>query len=75
MIDDRHVGFQCHIEMTRDLVDSLVRSSAPTSCPRGPRAQRQSAADMQSDLDERLAALGEVADGGLRALGPQACAL
>ena len=25
MIDDRHIGMQCHIEMTRDLIDDVAR--------------------------------------------------
>jgi GMP synthase-like glutamine amidotransferase len=62
VIDDRHVGFQCHIEMTRDLVESWCRLGAK-ELPARSTAHRQSAADLQSDLDARLAALGEVADG------------
>jgi GMP synthase-like glutamine amidotransferase len=62
VIDDRHIGFQCHIEMTRDLVDTWCRTGAD-ELPAQSSAQRQSAADLQSDLDARLAALGEVADG------------
>jgi GMP synthase-like glutamine amidotransferase len=62
VIDDRHVGFQCHIEMTRDLVESWCRLGA-SELPARSSMHRQSAADLQSDLDARLAALGEVADG------------
>ncbi len=62
VIDNRHIGFQCHIEMTRELVESWCRSSAH-ELPARSTAHRQSAADLQSDLDLRLAALGEVADG------------
>lgn len=62
VIDDRHVGFQCHIEMTRDLVETWCRLGA-NELPARSSAHRQSAADLQSDLDARLAALGEVADG------------
>lgn len=62
IIDDRHVGFQCHIEMTRELVESWCGSSAG-ELPARSSAHVQSAADMQSDLDARLAALGAVADG------------
>jgi GMP synthase-like glutamine amidotransferase len=62
VIDDRHVGFQCHIEMTRELVVDWCRSGA-RELPARSSAHRQSAADLQSDLDARLAALGEVADG------------
>jgi len=62
IIDDRHVGFQCHIEMTRALVETWCRVS-PEELPARSSAHWQSAADIQSDLDTRLAALGEVADG------------
>ena len=62
IIDDRHVGFQCHIEMTRELVESWCRS-CPDELPARSSGHRQSATDMQSDLDTRLAALGDVADG------------
>jgi hypothetical protein len=62
VIDDRHVGFQCHIEMTQELVESWCRLGAD-ELPARSTAQRQSAADLQSDLDARLAALGAVADG------------
>lgn len=62
IIDDRHVGFQCHIEMTRELVETWCRVS-PEELPARSSAHRQSAVDIQSDLDTRLAALGEVADG------------
>ena len=62
VIDDRHVGFQCHIEMTRELVLSWCRSGAD-ELPARSSANRQSAVDLQSDLDARLVALGAVADG------------
>jgi GMP synthase-like glutamine amidotransferase len=62
VIDDRHVGFQCHIEMTRELVESWC-STGGGELPARSSTHRQSAADLQSDLDARLAALGAVADG------------
>jgi len=62
VIDDRHVGFQCHIEMTRDLVETWCRLGA-NELPARSSAHQQGAADLQSDLDARLGALGEVADG------------
>jgi GMP synthase-like glutamine amidotransferase len=62
VIDDRHVGFQCHIEMTRELVETWCRLGA-NELPARSSAHRQSAADLQSDLDARLEALGDVADG------------
>ncbi len=62
VIDDRHVGFQCHVEMTRDLVETWCRQAAD-ELPARSSANRQSAADIMSDLDGRLEALGAVADG------------
>ncbi|MCC7326735.1 MAG: type 1 glutamine amidotransferase [Burkholderiales bacterium] len=62
VIDGRHVGFQCHIEMTREIALSWCQSDA-NELPARSTAHRQSAADLQSDLDARLAALGAVADG------------
>ena len=62
VIDDRHIGFQCHVEMTRELVESWCRTGAG-ELPARSSAHQQSAADLQSDLDARLAALGAVADG------------
>lgn len=62
VIDDRHVGFQCHIEMTRELVETWCRTGAD-ELPARSGAHKQSASDIQSDLAGRLAALGEVADG------------
>ncbi len=42
VIDDRHIGFQCHIEMTRDLVETWCRTgadeiAAPATPPRQSR--------------------------------------
>ncbi|MCC6867789.1 MAG: type 1 glutamine amidotransferase [Burkholderiales bacterium] len=62
VIDARHVGFQCHVEMTRDLVETWCRIGAD-ELPARSSAHRQSAADIMSDLDARLDALGAVADG------------
>ena len=62
LVDDRHVGFQCHIEMTRELVEAWCRTGA-AELPARSSTHRQSAADLQSELPARLAALGEVADG------------
>ena len=62
LIGGRHIGFQCHIEMTRELVETWCRAGAD-ELPARSSAHRQSAADIRSDLDGRLAALGDVADG------------
>ena len=62
IIDDRHIGFQCHIEMTRELVEQWCADS-PAELPARSSANLQSAADLKSDLPARLAALNQVADG------------
>ena len=62
VIGDRHIGFQCHIEMTPELVEAWCQSGAgevaATAAP-----SRQSCSDMLRDLPERVAALQAVADG------------
>ena len=62
IIDDRHIGFQCHIEMTRELVERWCADS-PAELPTRSSAHLQSAADLNADLPARLAALNQVADG------------
>jgi GMP synthase-like glutamine amidotransferase len=61
IVDDKHIGFQCHIEMTPDLVATWLASGGdelpPTSS--GPM---QSAADIRRDLPARIDALHAVAD-------------
>jgi GMP synthase-like glutamine amidotransferase len=61
IIDDRHVGLQCHVEMTRELVESWCRTGA-AELPARSSAHVQTAFDMLADLPARLAALTEVAD-------------
>ncbi len=57
----RHVGFQCHIEMTRALVETwLAADSDELPAQSSPAAQ--SAADIRRDLDARIGALHAVAD-------------
>lgn len=62
VIGDRHIGFQCHIEMTKDLVETWCRTGADEITAPGTPA-RQSRDEILSDLDGRLAALQTVADG------------
>ena len=57
----RHVGFQCHIEMTRGMVESWAASGGDELPPRSTGAV-QSKADLFEDVDARLAALSRVAD-------------
>jgi len=62
VIDDIHVGFQCHIEMTRELVDTWLRTGAD-ELPAESLPARQSRAEILGEIDRRLADLGAVADG------------
>jgi GMP synthase-like glutamine amidotransferase len=57
----KHVGFQCHIEMTRPMVETWAGSGA-NELPARSNGARQSRDDMFRDLDARLAALSQVAD-------------
>ena len=61
IIDDRHIGLQCHVEMTRELVETWCRTGA-TELPTRSSAHLQNAADLNSDLPARLDALHQVAD-------------
>ena len=58
----KHIGFQCHIEMTRPMVDAWCASGAE-ELPAQTTDARQSRADIYADIDARLAALSRVADG------------
>lgn len=57
----RHIGFQCHIEMTREMVETWCRSGAG-ELPARSNGARQSRDDIFRDLDARLATLSQVAD-------------
>ena len=58
----KHIGFQCHIEMTRDMVETWCRTGAD-ELPQTTAGALQSRADIFADVDTRLAALAKVADG------------
>ncbi len=62
VIDDRHIGFQCHVEMTQDLVRTWCRTGAAELSERsdGPLQSRD---DILREAPARLAALNAVADG------------
>ena len=62
VVDDVHVGFQCHIEMTRDLVETWCRTGADEIAAPG-TPPRHSSDQILRGLEERLAALQAVADG------------
>ncbi len=61
VVDGRHIGFQCHIEMTHELVETWLATGA-SELPASSSASAQSAADIRRDLDARLAALHALAD-------------
>jgi len=58
----KHIGFQCHIEMTRPMVETWCRTGA-AELPAHTRGPTQSKVDLFVDLDQRLAELSRVADG------------
>jgi GMP synthase-like glutamine amidotransferase len=62
VVGERHIGFQCHIEMTADLVETWCRTGAEET--KGPgTSSRQSRDEMLRDLNARVAALQAVAGG------------
>jgi len=62
VIGDLHIGFQCHVEMTRDLVETWCRTGADEITPPG-TPPRQSRDEILRDMPRRLTALQVVADG------------
>jgi len=60
VVDDRHIGFQCHIEMTRDLVETWLATGA-CELPQASQPALQTAADIRRDLDAHVASLNAVA--------------
>jgi GMP synthase-like glutamine amidotransferase len=62
VVDGRHIGFQCHVEMTRELVLAWCDAGA-AELPAASTAARQSRSDIVRDLGRRVAALNAVADG------------
>jgi len=61
VVGGRHIGFQCHIEMTRSLVETWLATGAH-ELPVESSPAAQSAADIRRDLDARVIALHAVAD-------------
>jgi GMP synthase-like glutamine amidotransferase len=59
-VDGRHIGFQCHIEMTTELVTSWLGSGG-NEVPLASTGATQSESEIRRDLDGRLAALHAVA--------------
>ena len=60
VVADRHIGFQCHVEMTRPLVETWLATGA-AELPSAATASLQTAADIRRDLDRRIAALNALA--------------
>ena len=61
VVDDRHIGFQCHIELTPALVAAWLASGAD-ELPSTSSDSVQTADDIRRDLPARIAALHAVAD-------------
>jgi GMP synthase-like glutamine amidotransferase len=61
VVAGRHIGLQCHVEMTRALVESWLAIGAH-ELPGQSSPSAQNAADVGRDLDARIAALHAVAD-------------
>jgi len=57
----KHIGFQGHIEMTREMIESWCASGAD-ELPKVSNGARQSREDIMRDVDARLATLSRVAD-------------
>ena len=62
VVDERHIGLQCHVEMTRDLVETWCRTGA-AELPERSEGPLQSREDILAATDARLTALNAVADG------------
>ncbi len=60
VVDDRHIGMQCHVEMTEDLVDTWCRSGAD-ELPARSAGALQSEAEIRRELPARVGALHGVA--------------
>jgi GMP synthase-like glutamine amidotransferase len=61
VIDERHIGFQGHVEITAAIARSWIANS-PDELPATSTPSMQSAADILARLDARVAALNAVAD-------------
>ncbi len=62
IVDDRHIGMQFHVEMTRDLIDSWLATGS-AELPSQSSVARQSAADIRTGIASHLDELSAVADG------------
>src|SRR5688572_23489116 len=57
----KHLGMQCHIEMTREMIDSWCESGAD-EIQRSKSPAVQPVTAIKTDLDRRLTALNQIAD-------------
>jgi GMP synthase-like glutamine amidotransferase len=60
VVDDRHVGLQCHVEMTEPLVETWLSTGA-RELPRTSTPAVQTADEIRRDLTARITALHDVA--------------
>jgi hypothetical protein len=61
VLNDRHIGMQCHVEMTPELIASWCDNGAgEIAASQSPGVQ--SAAAMQADLPDRTSRLHQLAD-------------
>jgi hypothetical protein len=58
----KHLAFQCHIEMTTEMVRTWARDGKREIAAAGPSATVQRRAQMLVSLPQRVAALNHVAD-------------
>jgi GMP synthase-like glutamine amidotransferase len=61
VVDERHIGLQCHIEMTQALIETWLATGA-NELPSESTEAKQNATDVRRDLASRVAALHAVAD-------------
>jgi GMP synthase-like glutamine amidotransferase len=61
VVDDRHIGLQCHVEMTRALTETWLASGSD-ELPASATRATQTASDIRRDLDARIDALHGVAN-------------
>ncbi len=66
VVDDRHLGFQCHLEMTRELIESWCRDRRP----RAARALQRAPAERRGPEKRSRRAAGRTWRGGRRRLRP-----
>ena len=61
VLDNRHLGMQCHIEMTPDMIHTWCETGADEIAA-SPGPSVQTAVAMQADLDTHIPRLREIAD-------------